>query len=70
MTLALGGAAHAASPPPKITGVKPLKVEIGQTLTVTGKYFVPGKNKNILVFKRDGKPAVFVKVTERPPRRS
>src|SRR5262249_5789380 len=64
IALALGGVAHAASPPPKITGVKPLKLEIGQPLTVTGKYFVPGVSKNILVFKRDGKPAVFVKVTE------
>jgi hypothetical protein len=64
MAFALGGAAHAAAPPPKITGVKPLKLEIGQTLTVTGKYFVPGKSKNILVFKRDGKPAIFVKVTD------
>jgi hypothetical protein len=63
LALALGGVAHAASPTPKITGVKPLKIEIGGTLTVTGKYFTPGKSKNIVVFKRDGKPAVFVKVT-------
>ncbi len=64
LALALGGVAHAASPTPKITGVKPLKVEIGGTLTVTGKHFTPGKSKNIVVFKRDGKPAVFVKVTD------
>ena len=61
--LALGGGV-AEPRTPKITGVKPLKLEIGQRLTVTGKNFVPGANKNILVFKRDGKPAVFVKVTE------
>ncbi len=64
MTFAFGAVAHAASPPPKITKVQPLKLEIGQKLTVTGKHFVPGKSKNILVFKRDGKPAVFVKVTD------
>ena len=63
LTFALSAVAHAASTPPKITKVQPLKVEIGQTLTVTGKHFVPGKGKNTLVFKRDGKPAVFVKVT-------
>jgi hypothetical protein len=62
--LALGGGVADAASTPKITGVKPLKLEIGQRLTVTGKHFVPGANKNILVFKRDGKPAVFVKVTE------
>ncbi len=68
MTFAFGAVADAASTPPKITKVAPLSVEIGQTLNVTGKYFVPGKSKNILVFKRDGKPAVFVKVTSQATR--
>ncbi len=63
LTFAFGASADAASKPPKITSVKPLKVEVGQKLTVTGRYFRSGKRKNILVFKRDGKPAVFVKVT-------
>ena len=64
MTFAFGAVADAASPTPKITRVSPLKLEIGHVLTVKGKNFVPGKNKNTLVFKRDKHPAVFVKVTD------
>ena len=65
LTFAMSAVAHAASTPPKITKVQPLNVEVGQTLTVTGKHFVPGKSRNTLVFKRDGKRAVFVKVTDK-----
>jgi hypothetical protein len=65
LTFALSAVAHAASTPPKITKVQPLALEVGQKLTVRGKHFVPGKSRNTLVFKRDGKPAIFVKVTDR-----
>lgn len=53
--------AHAAPSPPTITKVTPLKLEIGQTLTIRGRRFVRGPKKNIVVFKRDGKPAVFAR---------
>ena len=55
------GVAHAASPP-VITKVSPMKVEIGQTLTIKGRGFRAGAFKNIVAFKRSRKPAVFVKV--------
>lgn len=55
------GPAQAAGPP-VITSVSPLKVEIGQTLTIRGRNFRSGAYKNTVAFKRSRKPAVFVKV--------
>jgi hypothetical protein len=52
-------AAHAA--PPKILSVSPLKVKVGQVLTLRGTGFIPGKLKNTVVFQRDRARAVFVK---------
>ena len=53
--------ARAADALPTISKVSPLAIEIGQTLTITGKNFIPGKLANVVTFKRDGKPVVFVK---------
>jgi hypothetical protein len=47
--------------PPVVTSVRPMQVQIGQTLEIRGKYFIRGRNKNSVVFKRDGGKAVFVK---------
>jgi hypothetical protein len=46
---------------PVVTSVRPMEVQIGQTLEIRGKYFIRGRNKNSVVFKRDGGRAVFVK---------
>jgi IPT/TIG domain len=46
---------------PVIKSVTPLKITIGSQLTIKGSGFKAGKGKNSVVFKRDGKPAVFVK---------
>ena len=46
---------------PVVSSVRPMKVEIGQTLEIRGKNFLRGRNKNSVVFKRDGGKAVFVK---------
>src|SRR3954453_11700196 len=46
---------------PVITAVSPMKAEVGDTLTIRGRYFRKGKGKNTVAFKRDGAPAVFVK---------
>jgi hypothetical protein len=57
--------AHAAAKrrvkPPVVTNVSPLRLEIGQTLEIRGRYFRRGRNKNTVVFKRSGGRAVFVK---------
>jgi hypothetical protein len=47
--------------PPVVTSVRPLQASIGQTIEIRGKYFLRGRNKNSVVFKRDGGKAVFVK---------
>src|SRR5690242_9888860 len=46
---------------PVVTSVAPLKLAVGQRLTVRGRNFVRGKGKDTVVFKRDGGKAVFVK---------
>jgi IPT/TIG domain len=46
---------------PVIKKVTPLKIAVGGQLTIRGTGFKAGKGKNSVVFKRDGKPAVFVK---------
>lgn len=56
-------AADAAKPAPypTVSKVEPLNLGIGDTLKITGKNFAAGKNRNTVVFKRDGKKAIFVK---------
>ena len=62
--VALPAAANAAtartSSVPTVSNVAPLKVAIGDQLTITGSNFRAGKGKNTVVFKRDGQRAVFV----------
>lgn len=46
---------------PVITSVRPMEAHVGDTLTVRGRNFKPGRGKNTVVFKRAGGRAVFVK---------
>jgi IPT/TIG domain len=46
---------------PVITSVSPKDVAVGETLTIRGRNFISGRNRNTVVFKRDGARAVFVK---------
>lgn len=55
------GAAAAKPGYPSITKVAPMKLGVGDTLTVRGKGFRSGKGRNTVVFKREGGRAVFVK---------
>jgi len=48
---------------PVVTSVSPMNAKVGDTITIRGRYFVRGKNKNSVVFKRDGARAVFAKQT-------
>jgi hypothetical protein len=46
---------------PVISKVTPMQVGVGDLLTIKGKGFRAGKNKNTVVFKRYGQRAIFVK---------
>ena len=54
-------AAGASAAAPTITKVSPLKLTVGQQLVISGTGFLAGKNRNTVVFKQDGKAAVFAK---------
>jgi hypothetical protein len=54
-------ASHKRSSFPVITEVTPHKLGIGDVMTVTGRNFRKGKARNVVVFKKDGGRAVFVK---------
>ena len=46
---------------PVVTRVAPTNANIGDTLTIYGRYFRKGKGRNSVAFKRDGAAAVFIK---------
>jgi IPT/TIG domain len=46
---------------PVVKKVTPKQAWIGETLTIRGRHFQRGRNKNTVVFKRKGGRAVFVK---------
>jgi hypothetical protein len=52
---------HRKAKLPVVTSVKPLNVAIGQTLTIKGKNFRPGAEKNTVAFRRTGSRVFFVK---------
>lgn len=59
-------AAHAATTKkpaasPVVRSAAPTTLKIGQRLTIKGRNFIPGRRKNTVVFKRDGRRAIFVR---------
>ncbi|MGK2939084.1 MAG: hypothetical protein ACSLFR_14955 [Solirubrobacteraceae bacterium] len=48
---------------PTISKVSPDRARVGETLTIRGKNYLVGKGRTTVVFKRDGKKALFVKAT-------
>jgi len=54
-------APSASTPLPVIKSVKPLRLAIGDTLTIVGRNFVPGRGRDTVVFFRNGAPAVFLR---------
>src|SRR3954453_3560183 len=53
------GASAAAAP--KVTSIAPLGLKIGDRLTIRGKGFLAGKDRNTVIFKATGTRAVFAK---------
>jgi len=46
---------------PVVTSVRPMDAFIGETVEIRGRHFLRGRNRNSVVFKRDGGRAIFVK---------
>jgi hypothetical protein len=61
---ALGATKKKTPARPTITSVAPLKLGVGDMLTIRGTNFRVGKQANVVAFKRDGAAAVFVKAAE------
>jgi hypothetical protein len=53
--------AHAKTRSPVVKRITPKHVFVGETLTIRGRYFRRGINKNTVAFKRRGAKVVFVK---------
>lgn len=51
----------ASTPLPTIRSVSPLRLQIGETLTIRGRHFLRGRGRNTVVFFREGAPAVFLR---------
>jgi hypothetical protein len=61
LAIPAGTAAAKAPKYPVVTKVTPMKVGVGDLMTISGRGFRAGKNKNTVVFRRAGQRAVFVK---------
>ena len=64
LTVLPAGSASAAKTKPKlpsISSVAPMKLGVGDTLTIRGTNFRAGTRRNSVIFKRDGSRAIFVK---------
>ncbi len=48
-------------PAPVVRSIHPLKLKIGEKLTIHGKYFLKGRHKDTIVFLGAGKRVVWVK---------
>jgi hypothetical protein len=46
---------------PVVTSIAPKTLRVGDTLTIRGRNFIPGKNKNSVAFQRPRARAVFLK---------
>jgi IPT/TIG domain len=61
VALVAGSAGLARQPkPPEVKSISPKRLSIGDTLTIRGRNFVPGKFKNAVAFQRPRAKAVFL----------
>jgi hypothetical protein len=67
LALGTGGAADApaatSKTTPTVKSVSPLKLNVGDQLTIRGTRFLRGRKKTTVIFKADGARAVFAKAT-------
>lgn len=61
--LALTASASAKTNAPVIKSVSPLNAKVGDTLTIKGSNFLPGKGKTRVFFMKSGRGSAFAKAT-------
>src|SRR4051794_13434297 len=61
LVLSPGALAAKKSPAPTVTSVSPMRLKVGETLTVKGKNFIPGKGKTRVLFVRKNGGAAFAR---------
>src|SRR3954466_3025629 len=61
LVLSASAIAATKTPAPTVSSVSPMKVKVGETLTVKGKNFIPGKGKTRVLFVRKGGGAAFAR---------
>lgn len=54
-------AKHSEAAKPKITRVTPMRLEVGETMTIRGRHFKPRKRRNTVIFSGADGRTVFVK---------
>ena len=54
---------------PAIAKIDPMNLAIGEKMTITGRAFLPGKNRNTVVFKRTNQRAIFAKASNATSRK-
>jgi hypothetical protein len=60
-SLAPAAGASAATKAPVIKSISPMKLKVGEKLTIKGKYFLPGKSKTRVFFLRKGGGTAFAR---------
>jgi hypothetical protein len=59
LVLSASALAATKSTAPTVSSVSPMRLKVGETLTVKGKNFIPGKGKTRVLFVRKGAGAAF-----------
>src|SRR3954469_6145823 len=61
LVLSASALAATKSPAPTVSSVSPMRLKVGEKLTVKGKNFIPGKGKTRVLFVRKGGGAAFAR---------
>jgi hypothetical protein len=63
LVLSASASAATKSPAPTVSSVSPMRLKVGEKLTVKGKNFIPGKGKTRVLFVRKGGGAAFARAS-------
>jgi hypothetical protein len=69
LTLPLAGTASAPPGAPRLAALGSDAVTVGQTITLNGRGFVPGKRRDVVVLQRPGARSIFIRTDRATTRR-